>query len=189
MNRTIQWLLAGGALLAAAGGGVVSYERTRDQLAVIDACQATEIGDWTTALAKTHGRVGADPTGRAAGECRCLALLAMGRAEECGALVSEILGQPEAAGWAPNATLAIHLIQTWRDEGRSREAAELARRAGARPGATPRPAPPAPPRVAGRAPTPSGRRTGSLPASHVVAPARRTGTPPESNVQAPTGST
>jgi hypothetical protein len=129
VSLATRYLLAGGVLLAAAGIGLVSYERTRDQLAVIDACQATRSGDWTTALAKTRGRVDADATGRAAAECRCLALLATNGAAECSALMQEILEKPEAEGWTPNPTLAIHLIQTWRDEGRALAAAELARRA------------------------------------------------------------
>jgi hypothetical protein len=44
-------------------------------------------------------------------------------------LLEGLLANPDADGWAPNPTLAVHLIQTWRDEGRSLEAAELARRA------------------------------------------------------------
>jgi len=82
---------------------------------------------WSAALAGTESRVGNDETGRAAAECRCQALLATGRTAACVELLEEMLAQPEADGWTPSPPLAIHLIQTWRDVGRSLEAAELAR--------------------------------------------------------------
>jgi hypothetical protein len=121
--------IAVGLALAAAGIGLVSAERVRDQLAVIDACEATGAGDFATALAQTQGRVDASETGRAAAECRCLALLASERGPECAELMARLLGDPRSEDWAPRPDLAIHLIQTWREEGRSAEAAELARRA------------------------------------------------------------
>jgi hypothetical protein len=118
------------ALLVVAGGvGLVSYQRARDQLAVIEACEATETGDWAAALEGTQDRLGADATGRAAAECRCLALLATGAGASCVELLERVLADPEAGGWAPRPALAVHLIQTRRDQGRALEAAELARRA------------------------------------------------------------
>jgi len=122
-------LIAVGLVLAAAGVGLVSAERVRDQLAVMEACEATGEGDFATALSRTQGRVDASDTGRAAAECRCLALLASERGGECAELVARLLADPRSEGWAPRPDLAIHLIQTWREEGRAAEAAELARRA------------------------------------------------------------
>jgi len=122
-------LVAAGLALAAAGVGLVSAERVRGQLAVMQACDATDTGDFATALARTQGRVDASETGRAAAECRCLALLATGGGGECAELIARVLADPRSEGWAPRPDLAIHLIQTWREEGRATEAAELARRA------------------------------------------------------------
>jgi tetratricopeptide (TPR) repeat protein len=109
--------------------GFVSYERVQDQLAALETCDAARTGDWARALARSEGRVGADATGRAAAECRCLALLATEAGDACVELLDAILADPEAADWAPGPALAVHLIQTRRDAGRIREAAELARRA------------------------------------------------------------
>ena len=117
-------------VLAASAAGLLSYERVSQQMAVIQACEALQREDWATALAATAGRVGADDTGRAAAECRCLALLATGEGAQCGELLEGVLAEPESDGWAPNPTLSVHLIQTLRDRGRALEAAELARRAG-----------------------------------------------------------
>ncbi|MHC4916761.1 MAG: hypothetical protein ACYTGB_14845, partial [Planctomycetota bacterium] len=118
------------AVLVVAGGvGLVSYQHVRDQLAVIEACEATETGDWAAALEGTQNRLGADATGRAAAECRCLALLATGAGAACVDLLERLLADPEAEDWAPRPALAVHLIQTRRDQGRALEAAEQARRA------------------------------------------------------------
>jgi hypothetical protein len=123
--------IALGLLLAAAGIGLISAERVRDQLAVIDACEATRTGDFAAALAGTENRIDASETGHAAAECRCLALLASQRGPECAELMARLLADPSTKDWAPRPDLSIHLIQTWRDEGRMAEAAELARRAAA----------------------------------------------------------
>jgi hypothetical protein len=121
-------LAAAGLALAAAGAGLVSAERVRDQIAVIEACEATSTGDYATALSRTRDRVNASETGRAAAECRCLALLASERGEECAELLARVLADPRSR-LAPRADLSVHLIQTWREEGRAAEAAGLARRA------------------------------------------------------------
>jgi hypothetical protein len=105
-----------GLALAAAGIGLVSAERVRDQLAVMDACEATRAGDFAAALDGTQRRVDASQTGLAAAECRCLALLATGRGAECADLTARLLADPGSAAWAPRPDIAIHLIQTWRDE-------------------------------------------------------------------------
>jgi hypothetical protein len=133
LSRRARLLLpiALGLVLAAAGIGLISAERVRDQLAVIEACEATRTGDFAAALAETENRIDASETGRAAAECRCLALLASQRGPECAELMAGLLADPGAKGWAPRPDLSIHLIQTWRDEGRAAEAAELARRAAA----------------------------------------------------------
>jgi hypothetical protein len=128
-RRRAPLLAAAGLLFAATAVGLVSAQRVRSQLAVIGACEATTAGDFAGALAATEGRADASETGRAAAECRCLALLASGRGDECSDLLERVLADPRAQGWAPRPDLSIHLIQTWRDAGRSREAAALAQRA------------------------------------------------------------
>ena len=117
----------GAALVLAAGIGAVSVSRVRDQLAALEICEASARGDWPAALAGPALEPEADATGRAAVECRCRALLASGRAEDCAEALEQVLGDD---AWAPSPELSVHLIQTWRERGRGREAAELARRAG-----------------------------------------------------------
>jgi len=128
---TRRTLVLGAAALAlgVAGAGFVSAQRVRDQLAVIDACEAGERGDFAAALAGTDGRVAASETGYAAAECRCLALIGAGRPDACADLIGELIGDPRSADWSPRPDLAIHAIQTWRDAGRGAEAAQLAQRA------------------------------------------------------------
>ncbi len=139
-------LLAPLVLLALAAG-VISVRRVSEQVAVLEACDAAKQEAWGDVLARTAGRVGPDATGRAAAECRCRALLATGAGAECVALLEPLLGiqtsperptdppsDPESAAarpsdWSPAPDLAVHVIQTWRDAGRSRDAATLARRA------------------------------------------------------------
>ncbi len=128
-SRRVRTLLLLAVIGAALTAGVVSFRSVGEQLSVLEACEASGRADWNAALSGTEGRVGADETGRAAAECRCLALLATNRGAECVALLEQLLADPDADGWAPNPTLAVHLIQTWRDQGRTLDAAELARRA------------------------------------------------------------
>jgi len=114
-------------VLAAAGAGVVSIGRARNQLAVIDACEAARAGDTTRALALTEGRTGASATGRAAAECRCNALLAQGDADACVALLEPLADSGE---WTPEPPLAALLIEHRRAGGDPAGAAALARAAG-----------------------------------------------------------
>ncbi len=111
---------------------MVSVRRVGEQIAVLEACDAVSDQAWGDVLARTAGRVGPDATGLAAAECRCRALLATGSGDACVALLEPLLADPKAAGWAPAPDLAVHMIQTWRDAGRSRDAAALAQRAAAR---------------------------------------------------------
>jgi hypothetical protein len=120
------------AVVALLGGvGVVAVDRTRDELAAIEACDAVQRGDAHAALTLTEGRVGTDAAGRTAAECRCLAQLASGDAQACDSMMSSLLRDPRSAGWAPGPALSTHLIQEWRDAGRAADAADLAKRAGA----------------------------------------------------------
>lgn len=129
-TRSLRVLALLVALCAAAGVGIVSFDRTRDQLAVLEACEQVRQGSFERALALSEKLVGSDETGRAAAECRCGALVATGRGEDCLALLEALLADPAAQDWVPAPEWATRLIQRWRDAGRSAEAAALARRAG-----------------------------------------------------------
>jgi hypothetical protein len=125
---TARAAIAAALFAALAGTALVSYETARVQMMALDACEAVEAGDWDTALARTAKR-SQGATGRWAAECRCLALIATDSGAECAELMEDVLAAPDAKDWAPNAILSVHLIQTWRDEGRTVKAADLARRA------------------------------------------------------------
>jgi hypothetical protein len=125
VTRTLGLL---GVLVALAGIGVVSIGRARDQLAVIDACEAARAGDTARALTLTDGRIGDSETGRAAAECRCHALIAAGEPAACLGLLEPLVADP--APWMPEPSLAALLIRERRDTGRPEEAAALARAAG-----------------------------------------------------------
>jgi len=120
-------------LIFAAGVGLISARNVTRQLAVIEACDAVTAGDWQAVIAGTEGRTGDDETGRAAIECRCMALLATDRGDACIDLLEATLDAEGTGGgdtkWSPRPELAVHLIQTWRDRSRIGEAAKLARRA------------------------------------------------------------
>jgi thioredoxin-like negative regulator of GroEL len=118
------------ALCAVVGVGIVSFDRTREQLAVLEACEQVREGHFERALALSEARVGTDETGRAAAECRCNALAATGRTEDCFALLEALLADPAVGDWVPAPEWTTRLIQRWREAGRSAEAAALARRAG-----------------------------------------------------------
>lgn len=122
--------LAGAALALAIGVGVVSVRDAQQQLAAIEACEAVQRGDFDAALALTSDRPPADDTARAAADCRCTALIATDRGEECTELMANVAD--DASGWVPSPTTAAHLVRSWRDAGRPYAAARLARHAAAR---------------------------------------------------------
>jgi Type I phosphodiesterase / nucleotide pyrophosphatase len=123
--------LAALALLGCAVGvGIVSFERSRDQLVVLDACDRLAAQDYDGVLARTEKLVGASQVGRTAAECRCGALAATGHSDTCFGMLEDILAQPEARDWVPEPTLAIPLIERRRQSGQLAEAAALARRLG-----------------------------------------------------------
>jgi len=122
-------------LIAAAGVGLISARNVSRQLDVIAACDAVGGGDWGAVIAGTEGLTGDDETGRAATECRCMALLATDRGDACIDLLETTLAgitEGDDDDWAPRPELAVHLIQTWRERSRIEAAAQLARRAARR---------------------------------------------------------
>ncbi len=125
-------LAAVAALALAAGVGLVSLQRTRAQLRILEACDAARAERFSETLALTEGRLAPDEIGRAAAECRCRALRASGREQECQALMRRLIADGDSGSWAPGPELSAHLVQAWRDDGAVLEAARLARRAGRR---------------------------------------------------------
>jgi len=122
---------AGAALCAALGAGLVSWRSTRGELAALETCNALARGDVKGALARSEGEIHSDATGRAVATCRCRALAASGRADECTALLARLLADPAGSDWIPEPDLAAHWIAARRADGHTREAADFARRAGA----------------------------------------------------------
>ncbi len=127
----MRWLALIAVLATLAGVGVVSIGGARDQLAVIDACEAVRAGDTARALTLTEGRIGSGDTGRAAAECRCEALLATGNARACVSLMTPLVAEAaESDDWMPAPALSALLVRARRESGNPEDAAELARRAG-----------------------------------------------------------
>jgi hypothetical protein len=131
VKRALHAAIAIGVLVLALAAGKVSWERTRAELAALATCDALMQGDVARALAESESQVGADPTGRAVATCRCRALRAAGRDAECASLLASLLADPAASDWIPAPDLAAFAVASRRAAGQTREAAELARRAGA----------------------------------------------------------
>jgi len=129
VRPALTWIGVASLVCAAAGAGVVSVQRVRDQLAVMDACEAVQQGEPARALALTEGRTGPGDTGRTAAECRCFALLARGEQEACTALLDPLV--EDGTDWVPQPGLAARLVDARRAAGRAEDAAALARAAGA----------------------------------------------------------
>jgi hypothetical protein len=117
------------ALAASAGVGIISVRHAEQNAAILDACGAVETADWNSVLRHTEDLPLDGSASRDAAECRCIALVATDRSDECESLMDQLLEDPTSDGWSPSPTLAVHLIQTRRSAGRIGEAADLARRA------------------------------------------------------------
>jgi hypothetical protein len=120
-------LLVGGLLL----GAVVAADSLRGvqrQLEIADSCEAAARQDWADVLSRSPDLVGPDADGRYAAECRCWALLASERGDECTQLIEGILAHPDAADWVPDLALTKHVIRARRDRGELDAAAALAER-------------------------------------------------------------
>lgn len=116
-------------LAIAAVVGLHSAQRISRQLEITASCDAAARQDWAEVLSRSEALVGADPDGRYAAQCRCWALLASERGDECTQLLEGILADPAAADWVPDAALSKQLIRARRDRGELDSAATLARRA------------------------------------------------------------
>ena len=120
------------ALAVSVGLGIISVRHADQNAAILDACGAVESGDWRTTLQRTEDLALSGSLSRDAAECRCIALVATDRGDECEALMDRLLSDHASDDWSPNPSLAVHLIQMRRSAGRIAEAADLARRAARR---------------------------------------------------------
>jgi hypothetical protein len=122
-------------LLLLIGGGLgirwVSA-RAGQQKQVLAVCDAVGEARYADAIAGSEGLAGPGASGRVAAECRCWALLNLGRRDECAGLIDGILGLEAASDWVPHPVLAKLVIRTRRGQGKHDEAAALARRLAAR---------------------------------------------------------
>ena len=122
-------------LFALLGVAIAALAYSRDDgasRAAVETCRASDAEDWPAALALSEGIAPVGDAGRAAAQCRCFALLATGEGPQCEHLLEALMAGHTDGTWAPDADLSVHLIQTWRDAGRSENAARLARVAAAR---------------------------------------------------------
>jgi len=95
---------AGVVLVVALGAGFISYRAARQEFVALETCNALARGDVEAALARSTAPIPAGTTGRAVATCRCRALLASDRTDECNALLADLLADPAARGWLPPAT-------------------------------------------------------------------------------------
>ncbi len=91
-------------------------------------CTAAEAGDWTRTLSSSEALSLSGTELGQVSECRCRALFALGRAEECITLVASVLRET-GDGWLPPPALSLQLLQRFALQGEADRAAELARRA------------------------------------------------------------
>ena len=129
MSRRALLLLL--ALGLAGTAALHSFARVGRQLEIAATCDAAARQEWDEVLRLSEGLVSADADGRYGAECRCWALLATERGDECTALLESLLRTPAAADWIPDVALAKQLIRARRDRGELGAAADLARRASA----------------------------------------------------------
>jgi hypothetical protein len=126
-------LLRAGSVLAlgivcALSAAVLVQHLTR-QRAVGELCEAVAANDWTGALEGSEGLPGGDAEGRLAAECRCWALLALDRTEECTQTLDAVLEDPAAADWLPDPSLVKLWVRGRLSEGRPDGAVDLVQRA------------------------------------------------------------
>jgi hypothetical protein len=116
------------AALAIAGGWAL--HRMSARLAVYRsterACAAADARDWAAALAASPADLPPTVAGLRATDCRCMALIATGRRQECMALLERQLAAPQARDWLPRPSLTAVLVATRRHQGNIPGARQLA---------------------------------------------------------------
>lgn len=120
-------------LLVAAG---LAWHRATDRLRrerqAAAACAAADRLDWERTLELSARLDARDGSGRRALDCRCAALVARGRQNECVASLEAALAAEPSHEWLPSPPVAELLIEAWRDRGALPAAADLAHRAALR---------------------------------------------------------
>jgi len=117
-------------LLLVAGGLAIrqAIARGSEQRQILAVCDAVGEERYEAAVAGSEGLTGPGADGRVAAECRCWALLNLGRRDECAGLIDGILELDAAHDWLPHSVLSKLVVRTRRELGRHREAAALAGR-------------------------------------------------------------
>ena len=112
MRRPILMILVGGAAAFGLWSGFEA-RNAAPRLAAIDAvCRAVDEQRYDEAIAQSEGLAAADPDGRIAAECRCWALLSVGRRDECATTIDDVLQCYERvtdAGIEIKSTLGRHI--------------------------------------------------------------------------------
>lgn len=95
-------------------------------------CAAAERGDWRAALERSEDLVADDTAGRRAAQCRCRALLELGRDDECIGLLESLLAASADEGgedaWLPDPVLTALVVASRDRAGDPMGAADLAHR-------------------------------------------------------------
>ena len=94
-----------------------------------EVCEAAAEGRWDEILSQPLSEIGPDPARRDAAECRCWALLATQRRDECIDLMGRLLLAPEARDWVPDPLLSGLGARRLRDLGRGERAVFFLERA------------------------------------------------------------
>jgi tetratricopeptide (TPR) repeat protein len=89
--------------------------------------EATEARRWSETLSLSDGWVGADLEGQTIARARCDALMALGRHEECFALVLQVVGTDADGEWIPSSGLLRYAIRFGTERGQAEAAARVAR--------------------------------------------------------------
>jgi tetratricopeptide (TPR) repeat protein len=120
-------------LLAVAG--LVSYRsvlRVRELRRAQATCAAADRGDWKGALASSRrewaSSVAYTQAALRAADCRCVALVATGRRDECSASLERLLADPRTDEWLPRPPLVALLVDSRQRQGKLEAALELASR-------------------------------------------------------------
>ena len=114
-------------VVAAALLGLRAWQSTARMTAAQGVCDAVSEQRFADAVSDSAELLGPDPVGLLAAECRCAALAATERLEQCLDELAPLALDPAAGGWLPEPALTRLLVGRLRDR-EPRQAAALARR-------------------------------------------------------------
>jgi hypothetical protein len=115
-------------VIAAAGSLTVNaIVSVRKQIEVAEFCDAVRAGRPDAALLRTQELLTPDANGLMVAECRCEALVAVGRSAECVSLFDDLLSRSGIDSWRAEPRRASQVARLRLDTGRPVEALELVR--------------------------------------------------------------